>query len=570
MAETFGTTFGCLLISFMIDVILYGMGLLLVLQYFKKNSKDAFLVKAAVLGLGIFATAHIAGMCAWIYETFITNFSHPELLNELPLSVSIEIMSFTRRQLQYIVSFIAQFRPSQYLDYISNCTGIAQTVTTAQRGTASGIDDEINKIITAIEISAAALCDVLVTITLCVLLRISRTGIKSGFEDGFHLGLLDHPNYQSRSFNESRGSREPGLVLVTAEINVLNIPSMLVFNPSTELYLLSVVGSLNYREHIRAGSRHRKKEWNSFTTTTNDSYSLPLENAGPSSKSIVTWKDPETEIEADEYVSVANMVFKYCSASSQIFNIRTAEHVRLKPDGFRLMKAVIRLSTTKFDFLASPLELAKKSEIRFLYSSRGIDRAGSWQMTTGEISAPYMAKFHKHDHISAEYYREFFTSFGLCTVIFVKISGDQKKPAATRSWRVKTHICAYNLEGPSFRGSRRYTKRQLDTAKLIISCHFHRRRNYNVQTRASYFRSLLMQRTHFVRAISLFSARFDTSTIGITRVLLEQPTGPSSVSEKGKRSKLTVAWRHCRGPIKRSGTMALHLYPPYQRSLCWA
>ncbi|KAK0460542.1 uncharacterized protein EV420DRAFT_1532767 [Desarmillaria tabescens] len=286
MAETFGTTFGCLLISFMIDLILYGMGLLLVLQYFRKCSKDAILVKTTVLGLIVFATTHIVGMCTWVYRTFITGFSRPELLNELPPSVSIEIMSF------YIVSFIAQSfyisqiwkishrniwitSPIVVLALINIGAGTAQTVTTAQRGTASGIDDEINKIITIIETGAAALCDILVTIALCVLLRINRTGIKSTDSALDSLIIL--------AIN--RGT-VTSLASVVDLILYLTRPKsmffMLVFNPSTQLYLLSVVGSLNYREGMRAGSRHRKKEWHNFNTTANDSYSLPLENIGPS------------------------------------------------------------------------------------------------------------------------------------------------------------------------------------------------------------------------------------------------------------------------------------------------
>ncbi|KAK0194736.1 hypothetical protein F5146DRAFT_1222121, partial [Armillaria mellea] len=190
MAETFQTTFGSLLISFMIDLILYEMGFLLVLQYFRKSSKDAFVVKATVLGLGIFATTHVVALSKWVYGVFINDFSQPELLNVLPPSVSVELMAF------YVVSFIAQSfyisqiwkisyhniwiaSPIAVLALINIGAGIAQTITTAQRATASGIDDRINKIITIIQAGAAALCDLSVTAALCVLLRMNRTGIKS-------------------------------------------------------------------------------------------------------------------------------------------------------------------------------------------------------------------------------------------------------------------------------------------------------------------------------------------------------------------------------------------------------
>ncbi|PBK86392.1 hypothetical protein ARMGADRAFT_1169131 [Armillaria gallica] len=184
--------------------------------------------------------------------------------------------------------------------------GVAQTVTTAQRATASGIDDEINKIITIIEIAAAALCDLLVTAILCVLLRMNRTGIKStdSILDSLIILAINRGSFMS-------------LAAVVNLILYLSRPKskffMLVFNPSTELYVVSVVGSLNYREHIRAGSRHRDRDWNSVNVTTNASFSLPLENIGPVarsspdgvhvSKSIVTWKDPESETGADKYTA---------------------------------------------------------------------------------------------------------------------------------------------------------------------------------------------------------------------------------------------------------------------------
>ncbi|PBK86346.1 hypothetical protein ARMGADRAFT_1169120 [Armillaria gallica] len=308
MAETFQTTFGSLLISFMIDLILYGMGFLLVLQYFRKSSQDALLVKATVLGLGIFATTHVAGLSKWVYEVFINDFSQPELLNVLPPYVSVELMAF------YIVSFIAQSfyisqiwkisrhnvwiaSPIAVLALINIGAGIAQTITTAQRATASGIDDKINKIITIIQAGAAALCDLLVTAALCILLRMNRTGIKSTDSTLDSLIILAI----NRGTITSLAS-VVGLILYLARPKSLFF--MLLFNPSTELYVISVVGSLNYRDHMRADSRHRKRRWDAVDTTANASFSFPLENIGPVtrsspdgvhvSKSMVAWKDPET------------------------------------------------------------------------------------------------------------------------------------------------------------------------------------------------------------------------------------------------------------------------------------
>ncbi|KAG7445341.1 uncharacterized protein BT62DRAFT_1007059 [Guyanagaster necrorhizus] len=125
---------------------------------------------------------HIAGLCECVYKVFITDFSHPELLSELPQSVPVEMLAFAPELV----------------------------ITTAQSASSSVINDNINKVITILETSAAALCDTFVTLALCGRLRRNHTGIKSARES----------------------------------VHTNNVSSLLAFNPSTELYVLSVVGRL--------------------------------------------------------------------------------------------------------------------------------------------------------------------------------------------------------------------------------------------------------------------------------------------------------------------------------------
>ncbi|PBK86389.1 hypothetical protein ARMGADRAFT_1017389 [Armillaria gallica] len=64
---------------------------------------------------------------------------------------------------------------------------------------------------------------------------------------------------------------------------------------------------------MRGNSRHRKRRWDAVDTTANASFSFPLENIGPVahsppdgvhvSKSMVAWRDPESEPGADKYTA---------------------------------------------------------------------------------------------------------------------------------------------------------------------------------------------------------------------------------------------------------------------------
>ncbi|KAK0460557.1 uncharacterized protein EV420DRAFT_1641103 [Desarmillaria tabescens] len=276
-----------------------------------------------------FTAVHVAGLCHWTYQVFITDFNQPELLNKFPESVAIEIMAI------YVVAFIAQgysfhgYRSPYHSEAFSRCrfyirqiwkisyrniwittpivglallnigAGIAQTITTAQRGTVSGIGSEINKIITAVETGAAAACDISITATLCVLLRINRTGIKSTDSALDSLIIL--------AIN--RGTVTSLSAVVELILYLARPESMLfalVFFPSTQFYVLSVVGSLNYREHVRA-ARDQKRQWSISNIVINDSFNEGTSAQSHSdgihmAKSVATgWREPDSELGLDTY-----------------------------------------------------------------------------------------------------------------------------------------------------------------------------------------------------------------------------------------------------------------------------
>ncbi|KAK0460547.1 uncharacterized protein EV420DRAFT_215214 [Desarmillaria tabescens] len=284
MAPTLGPTFGRLLISFVIDLIFYGVSLVLGLLYFHRFSqRDSLKTKAVAFFLILFSTIQVSTFSAWIYNSFVDNFGDLESLNRLPLSTIVQLLA------DYIVSFIAQgffvfqiwtfsrknlwyTTPVAVLALVSIIAAMIQTVSVAMRSTVSGMDNRTDKILAILQTSAAAACDVLITSTLCFLLHSNRSGVKAT-ETIVDLLLAVIIN---------RG-------LVTSITAVLSLilylsPSlqhtmtfMIPMNVNCQFYVISVIGSLNYRNHIRSSSSSKTQDLLDNTGTTDI---IPLRNIG--------------------------------------------------------------------------------------------------------------------------------------------------------------------------------------------------------------------------------------------------------------------------------------------------
>ncbi|SJL07831.1 uncharacterized protein ARMOST_11184 [Armillaria ostoyae] len=344
MPEKFENTFGCMFISFSLDLMCYGAGFLVVLQYFRRGygSKDSVVIRTMVVALGFLATVHVATFIAWAYDDLISRFGAFERLDAMPRTALVQLLAI------YMVSFISQcffttrIWIREFRDHAPNNSSIETLLVThkwylagpiailalinitagisvycsfitptpvniypistndakvlqkyyfspyqSERVFRSGIGGTFSNLIntekvTSLQAAATAACDLLITATLCWILNKKRTGIKTTDT------LLD--NLIILAIN--RGAVTSLAALFNLILFVWR-PEAMIFMipllPSCQFYVLSVVGSLNSRRSLRDNGR--------------DAVTLPLEpmsgsesSAGGSggvqvSTSVVSWKD---------------------------------------------------------------------------------------------------------------------------------------------------------------------------------------------------------------------------------------------------------------------------------------
>ncbi|KAK0202096.1 hypothetical protein DFS33DRAFT_1276867 [Desarmillaria ectypa] len=259
MPEKFDDTFGCMFISFSLDLMCYGAGFLAVLQYFRHGygSKDSVVIKAMALALGFLATVHVTTFIAWAYDDLISRFGAFERLDAMPRTALVQLLA--------IIFYHTHLDPSYQSDcfFLSGIGGTFSNLINTEK-------------VTSLQAAATAACDLLITATLCCILNQKRTGIKTTDT------LLD--NLIILAIN--RGA-------VTSLAALFNL-ILFVWRPEAmilccQFYVLSVVGGLNSRRSLRDDGR--------------DAVTLPLESMSGSessaagsggvqvSTSVMSWKD---------------------------------------------------------------------------------------------------------------------------------------------------------------------------------------------------------------------------------------------------------------------------------------
>jgi len=192
---TFAGINGATLLALMFNIFLYGVALLMVLQYFKRDAKrDLMTVKMTVVVLSILATLETAFACHQIYDLFITKRADGALSNIIVSSVPGKYMC------AYITAFVAQLffacciwivgrnlgsRLRYYaglailLALLQISAGLAQSIVMATSKLYSTMTMRTGLLVetTAIQGAAAALCDITISTTFCYLFRSQKSGI---------------------------------------------------------------------------------------------------------------------------------------------------------------------------------------------------------------------------------------------------------------------------------------------------------------------------------------------------------------------------------------------------------
>jgi len=292
---TFSENWGCQMIAYMFNLLLYGMGALLVMQYFRSHRKhDSFRTKFTIGLIFFFATCQITFLSHQIYTDFVTWFAEPELLDTITFSASAMLLGI------YLTAFTAQMffasriwifappgkrvlctAPVVLLSSLQIGFGITQTILVVRVGKYSNLESTVK--FTSSQAGCTAACDIVITVMLCFLLNKARTGFRK--TDGIVDKLI--------LYAINRGAATSLAALMNL-ILFVSVPSTFVFMvfllPSSQLYVLSAVSMLTSRESLREEL---------LGGTSMDHSSFPMSNVQSRGgttdirieKSVVKWQD---------------------------------------------------------------------------------------------------------------------------------------------------------------------------------------------------------------------------------------------------------------------------------------
>ncbi|KAJ3924567.1 MAG: hypothetical protein NXY57DRAFT_969581 [Lentinula lateritia] len=100
----FTETWGCQLIAYMLDAVLYGVAMVLVGQYFYLHSgKDSKLIKGTIVALGSLGTMQFTFISHQMYIDYVTRFNAPASLDFIVFTAPSQLLFI------YLTAFIAQW-----------------------------------------------------------------------------------------------------------------------------------------------------------------------------------------------------------------------------------------------------------------------------------------------------------------------------------------------------------------------------------------------------------------------------------------------------------------------------
>ncbi|KAF9002890.1 hypothetical protein BDQ17DRAFT_1409257 [Cyathus striatus] len=254
---SFTQTWGCQMIAYMLNSVLYGMGLILVFQYFREfGAKDSKGTRITVFMLGIFGTTQYVFLSHQIYTDYVSRFGREDLMNVIIFSADTMLLAI------YLTAFTAQMFfasriwlvsksrgrlslltiPVVLLSLLQIGAGIAQTVLIGRAGEYSSLGTTTR--VTSTQAAATAACDIAITTILCYILNTSRSGIKR----------TDTMIDRLIIYAVNRGLATSICALLNL-ILFVSMPGTFVFMiwllPSSQLYVISVCSMLLSRTGVK-------------------------------------------------------------------------------------------------------------------------------------------------------------------------------------------------------------------------------------------------------------------------------------------------------------------------------
>ncbi|KAJ7610225.1 hypothetical protein FB45DRAFT_1066386 [Roridomyces roridus] len=254
LTHTFFMTWGVQFAAYSLDIALWGIAFVLVLQYFRTyGGRDPLLHRTVVGMLGFFSTVHAVFIAMMNYADYVTLFGNLEAQNVILYEANVMLCCV------FIVSFIAQMfyasrisiltrhnwkfvAPVVILGLVQFGGGLAQTILVAKVHLYSELQAKTYAS-SSTQAGASLACDITITAILFWVLRKSRTGVRRTDS------VLD----KMVTYALNRGAMT-SLWATCHLITFVALPGTFVFmlfiGPICHLYVISVCSMLISRESL--------------------------------------------------------------------------------------------------------------------------------------------------------------------------------------------------------------------------------------------------------------------------------------------------------------------------------
>jgi hypothetical protein len=253
---SFASTWGCQMVAYMVNAVLYGAAMLLSAQYLAQSRKDTKFTRLVVVTLTILATLQMVILSHQIYEDFVVRFGNMQALDEIIFSTPTQFLII------YVMAFVAQFfwitrvwimtknsvyltAPVGLLALIAISAGITKTVLVVRVKRFSHLHTPAILAARSVQSATTAVCDVVITALLCYALHGSRAA------DNATDSVID----KMIVYAVERGAATSICALLNL-IFFAAIPDTFIFMipliPSSQLYLISVISLLANQKSLRS------------------------------------------------------------------------------------------------------------------------------------------------------------------------------------------------------------------------------------------------------------------------------------------------------------------------------
>jgi len=252
----FASTWGICLASVWLETILFGMGILQTWLYFHWYPKDAWGLKLTVVILVIIEILQVTFLFASIYNALILNFGNLETVFNIswidPAQILFGFLSAFLVQLYFAYCiFRLKGKPIVIIAIVALAltqivAGIVEVANMAILPSFLDLTSHV-KVVVILQSTATVLCDIVITVALCVILQSKKSAIKA---TNTALGKLI-------TFGINRGA----FTCLGAALNLilfLAVPDTFFFflglTVSSKLYMNALLSTLNTRHYVANSS----------------------------------------------------------------------------------------------------------------------------------------------------------------------------------------------------------------------------------------------------------------------------------------------------------------------------